>query len=217
MQHIEQAGWCSLFLYNESHSIRWLALLASKISERNTVSYHTVNTIWKELCIFPTINTNFLKISRNYPVLQTGNVTKKYSNAETRWCAGDCDSVQPRELIVLGTVCGQNVKFSRCNPIPSTPSSLCRTRFLIRVTFLGFSYLCATWRNQNFYRVVSRNINYILYYVCQVYSNVEISWASSANLEVDGWVCDLFIYFACLNVPKHLWILNYRTSKYLRM
>ncbi len=57
-----------------------------------------------------------------------------------------------REHIVLATVCGQNVKFSSCNPIPSTPFCLCRTWLFIQVTVLGFSYLCATQRSKNFYR-----------------------------------------------------------------
>ncbi len=57
-----------------------------------------------------------------------------------------------REDIVLATVCGQDVKFSCCNSIPSKPSCLCRTLFLIQVTVLGFSYLCATRRSQIFYR-----------------------------------------------------------------
>jgi hypothetical protein len=37
---------------------------------------------------------------------------------------------------------------------PITPSCLCRTGFFIQVTVLGFSYLCATWRSQIFYRVL---------------------------------------------------------------
>ncbi len=60
---------------------------------------------------------------------------------------------------VLAIVCGQNVMFSSCNSNPSTPSFLCRTWCLIQVTVLGFSYLCATWRSQIFYRVETSSID----------------------------------------------------------
>ncbi len=69
----------------------------------------------------------------------------------TRWCAGDW--VTSREHFVVATVWAQNVKFSSCHSIPSTPSCHCRTWFLIQVTVLSFSYLCTTRRYQNFYRV----------------------------------------------------------------
>ncbi len=69
-----------------------------------------------------------------------------------RYCTARAHIVLAREQIVPAKVCGQNVKFSSCNSIHSTPSCLCRTWSLIQVTVLGFSYLCATWRSQNFYR-----------------------------------------------------------------
>jgi hypothetical protein len=74
-----------------------------------------------------------------------------------RYCTARAHIVLAREQIVPAIVCGQNVKFSGCNSIHSTPSCLCRTWFLIQVTVLGFSYLCATWRSQNFYRVGSNH------------------------------------------------------------
>jgi hypothetical protein len=43
-------------------------------------------------------------------------------------------------------------KFSGCTLISRTPSVLCRTRFLMQITVLGFSSLYATWRSENFYR-----------------------------------------------------------------
>jgi hypothetical protein len=50
-------------------------------------------------------------------------------------------------------VFGQNATISGWISNPSTPSSLCRMRFWIQVTVLGFSYLRATRRSQIFYRV----------------------------------------------------------------
>jgi hypothetical protein len=108
-------------------------------------SFCSIHTIFKEklsnLCV-----TNGHLWSSTAPV---SKLTVR--SALTRWHVGDWETF--REHIVLATVWGQNVKFSICQSIPSMPCCHWRTGFLIQVTVFGFSYLCATRRSQNFYRV----------------------------------------------------------------
>jgi hypothetical protein len=112
----------------------------------------------------------------------------KYCTARAHIVLARKHIVLAREQIVPAIVCGQNIMFSSCNSIHSTPSCLYRTWFLIQVPVLGFSYLCATWRSQNFYRVGIKNNDKSLFNIslCLIYTVHR--WVRDLKREGYNWL-----------------------------
>ncbi len=112
---------------------------------------------------------------------------QKSFSAETRWCAKDW---------VTSTDYGQNYIFWLYSiSIPRTPSYLCKSIFLIKVTVLGFSYLFTTQQTTQ-YRSEARNeYNITIKYVSQKPGRQPPSWLPLTLIEVGKY------QVACLTKP----------------